>query len=80
MPWLEKINFYFCGKSIKAMNLQSILNPIADFIVWTFVNILEVLGNYPNIIFVLIGFVGLFYWLNIQGKYNKKAEKEGSLK
>ncbi len=62
------------------MNLQSILNPIGDFIVWSFQNILEVLGNAPNVIFVLVGFVGLFYWLKIQGNYNKKAQNEGGLK
>ncbi len=80
MPWLEKINFYFCRKSIKAMNLQSILDPFANFIVWSFENILENLGNLPNVLFVLIGFVGLFYWLKTQGNYNTKAEKEGGLK
>ncbi len=84
MPWLEKINFYFCRKSIKAMNLQSILDPIGDFIVWTFEKVLEPLGELPwvspNNLVIVLGFVGLYYWLKVQGNYNKKAEKEGGLK
>ncbi|HEX4886646.1 MAG TPA: hypothetical protein VFV37_01250 [Luteibaculaceae bacterium] len=62
------------------MNLQSILEPIEAFITWTFVNILENLGNLPNVLFILVGFVGLGYWLKLQGKFNKKAQHDGGLK
>ncbi|MES2627431.1 MAG: hypothetical protein V4616_00555 [Bacteroidota bacterium] len=62
------------------MNLQSILDPIAVVIVWTFENILEVLGNIPNFLFIVVGFVGLFYWLKTQGNYNKKAATTGERK
>ena len=66
------------------MNLQSILDPIEQFIVWTFENVLEPLGNLPwvspNNLFLILGFVGLFYWLKVQGRYNEKANKEGGLK
>lgn len=64
------------------MKLQDILDPIATFIVWTFESILEVLGNSPvtpNLIFIIVGFVGLVYWLRLQGKFNEKA-KSGGLK
>lgn len=62
------------------MNLQDILDPIVVFLKWIFINIFEVLGNIPNYLFIVVGFIGLFYWLNIQKKYNQKAEREGTLK
>ncbi len=62
------------------MNLQDILQPIGDAIVWSFETLLVPLGNYPNTLFTLLGFVGLGIWLKMQGNYNKKAKEEGSLK
>ncbi|HLP13553.1 MAG TPA: hypothetical protein VK177_16575 [Flavobacteriales bacterium] len=46
--------------------------PLAKFFQWSF-GILEALANTPNTIFIIGGFVGLFYWLWLQGKYNKEA-------
>ncbi len=62
------------------MNLQSILDPIAKFMVWTFENIFEPLGNKPNVLFILVGIGGMLYWLNLQRKFNEKADREGGLK
>lgn len=66
------------------MNLQSILDPIERFIVWSFESILEPLGELPwvspNNLVIVLGFVGLFYWLKVQGNYNKKAQSEGGMK
>lgn len=59
---------------------------MTDFIYWlgeafySFFDAFEKLGNTPNYIFVAVGFAGLFIWLNMQRKYNQKAEKEGTLK
>ncbi len=59
---------------------------MTDFIYWlndalnAFFNVFEKLGNIPNYIFIVLGFVGLFYWLNLQKKFNKKAQESGSLK
>lgn len=59
---------------------------MTDFFYWlgdvfyTFFGLLEKLGNIPNYVFIALGFGGLFYWLNLQGKYNKKAQAEGGLK
>ena len=59
---------------------------MTDFIYWlgdvfyAFFGLLEKLGNIPNYAFIALGFGGLFYWLNLQKKYNKKAQGEGSLK
>lgn len=64
--------------------MQYIVEPLGKLIVWTFDNILVPIGDLgaanPNNLFVVLGFVGLFYWLFLQGKYNKKAAQEGTLK
>ncbi|MGB0167364.1 MAG: hypothetical protein ACPF8V_10985 [Luteibaculum sp.] len=62
------------------MNLEEILVPIGEAITWSFETLLVPLGNMPNTIFTILGFVGLAVWLNMQAKYNKKAKQEGSLK
>lgn len=33
------------------------------------------LGNIPNYLFIGLGVVGFFYWLNLQVNYNKAAAK-----
>ncbi len=59
---------------------------MTDFIYWlgdvfyAFFGLLEKLGNIPNYAFIALGFAGLFIWLNMQKKYNKKAQAQGSLK
>ena len=65
--------------------MQYITGPLAAIIKWSFDNILVPIGELPtlvnpNYIFLGIGFIGLIYWLNLQNKYNKKAEREGGLK
>jgi hypothetical protein len=40
----------------------------------------EMVGNLFNYSVIVLGFVGLFYWLNLQKKFNEKAKKEGTLK
>lgn len=34
----------------------------------------EMVGNVFNYACIVLGFVGLFYWLNLQNKYNKQTE------
>ncbi len=71
------------ASKIRAM--QYLTAPIAQFIKWTFDNILVPIGELPallnpNNIFVIIIMLGLGYWLFVQGKFNKKAKSEGQLK
>jgi len=47
---------------------------------YAFFNLFEKLQNLPNMVFVFVGFLLLFWWLGLQNKYTKKAENEGSLK
>ena len=65
--------------------MQYITGPLAAIIKWSFDNILVPIGELPtiinpNYIFLALGFVGLFYWLALQSKYNKKAEQDGGIK
>ena len=53
---------------------------IGDVLQWTFKNLLEPLGNAPNILFTLLGIGGFLYWMFVvQPKYNKKAKDSGGL-
>lgn len=40
----------------------------------------EIVGNIFNYSCIVLGFVGLFYWLNLQKKFNQKAKDNGTLK
>ncbi len=51
-----------------------IVFPLRDGLVWTFDNVLEPTGNILNYTWIVLGFVGLFIWLNMQAKYNAEAE------
>lgn len=41
--------------------------------------ILPALGWLPPLAFSALIFLGLVYWLNLQGKYNRKAKQDGTL-
>ncbi|MCA1751925.1 MAG: hypothetical protein ABR572_06610 [Cryomorphaceae bacterium] len=65
--------------------MQYIVEPIAALILWTFKNLLEPLAELPgllnpNTIFIILIGLGLLYWLFMQQRFNKKADKEGTLK
>ncbi|MDA7580496.1 hypothetical protein N8758_03625 [Crocinitomicaceae bacterium] len=60
------------------MTLDGFFRGLGDVLQWTF-NILE--NDMPTTFLVntgavLLGFVGLFYWLNLQRKFNAQAEKD----
>ena len=58
------------------MNLNGIVNWIADLLVWSFDNILIPIAHLwknPSDLILLLGFVGLFIWLKMQGDFNKEA-------
>jgi hypothetical protein len=42
--------------------------------------ILPILGNLPNVLFIIIGFILLFYWIREMANYNREAEEKGTLK
>jgi len=57
--------------------MQDILYPIGELIQSSFL-ILEALENKFNYAVIVLGFIGLFYWLNLQRKYNKEADENGT--
>ncbi|MBL0314490.1 MAG: hypothetical protein IPP69_01485 [Flavobacteriales bacterium] len=60
------------------MNLQSILNPIADFFQWTFHHLLEPMAHWFNWVCIVFAFVAILYWLRRQRNYTRKAMSEGT--
>lgn len=55
-----------------------------DFVYWlgdvfyAIFGLFEKLGNLPNDAFIVLGFVGLFIWLNMQKKFNAEAKQNPS--
>ncbi len=46
---------------------------IANFFQFIF-GFYDIVGHFCNYLFIIVGFFGLFYWLNYQRKFNKEAE------
>lgn len=61
------------------MNTQEIITPVAKFIEWTFETVLVPLSEPFNAGIVLLGFLGLVFWLNLQKKYSAKAKDKGGI-
>jgi|LakMenEpi03Aug12_release.lakeMendotaPanAssembly.Ray.scaffolds.fasta_scaffold655310_2 hypothetical protein len=59
------------------MNLQDIINPIGDLMTASFEYIIEPLSGLINVAIVVVGAVGLIYWLAAQKKYTDQARREG---
>ena len=54
------------------MSSSTIFHAIGDFLTWTF-GAFEIIGNGFNYAVIVLGFVGLFIWLNKQRKFNAEA-------
>ena len=52
---------------------------IGDLFQWTF-QIFELIGNIVNYSLIILGFVGFFYWMNYQVKFNKMADVPAEVK
>ena len=63
------------------MTLDGIFRGIGGFMQWTFQALENDFGltSIMNILVIVLGFVGLGYWLNFQRKMNAKAKEEGTL-
>ncbi|MEJ6588471.1 MAG: hypothetical protein QNL43_01590 [Crocinitomicaceae bacterium] len=42
---------------------------LGDLFQWTF-GVFEFIGNWVNLIFLIGGFAGFYYWMSIQKKFN----------
>lgn len=61
------------------MNLQSIVYPIADFLTWTFQNILVPMAGAFNWICIVGGIFGIALWLRMQKRFTEKSRSEGGI-
>lgn len=56
------------------MQFKDIVFAIGDFFEWTF-QILPMLGNIPNYIYLAIGFLLFFYWMGQMVKHQRAGEQ-----
>lgn len=61
------------------MNLNDIVEPLADLFTWTF-GILEGLGNSFNWLIIAVMFVLNVIWIKKMGDYNREAKQNGTMK
>ena len=61
------------------MSSTDIFFLIADVFQWTF-QIFELIGNAVNYSLITLGFVGFFYWMNYQVKFNKMSDVPAEIK
>ncbi len=58
------------------MSSSTVFYAIADFMQnYAFIPF-EYIGNIVNYLFLALGFIGMFYWLNWQRKFNQQAEND----
>lgn len=59
------------------MTLDGFFRGIGDFLESTFVLLQEdMIGDKMNYAIIALGFIGLFFWLNTQRKFNNKAKND----
>lgn len=56
------------------MNSNVIFETIGDIILGSTSIVFDNIGNLFNNGAIVLGFIGLFYWLNLQRKCNREAE------
>lgn len=55
------------------MSSKEVFEGLGDVILWSTEILFENVGNIFNTVVIVTGFIGLFYWLNMQKKFNAKA-------
>lgn len=58
--------------------MQQTFFAIGHFLEWTF-KIITSMGWLPVVLVSALLFVGLVYWLMLQGRYNRKAKADNTL-
>jgi|OM-RGC.v1.037116447 hypothetical protein len=56
------------------MQVKDVVYAIGDFFEWTF-QILPVLDNLPNMLFLGIGFILFFYWMAQMAAHARRGER-----
>lgn len=58
--------------------MQDFAFALGHFLEWSF-KILEKMGWLPVTLTSITLFLGIAYWLNLQGKYNRRAKANGTM-
>lgn len=61
------------------MNTQDLINPLAQFIEWTFQTLLLPISDMFNWGVIALGLAGLAFWLRLQSKFNARAKQDGTI-
>lgn len=61
------------------MNMTDVWYGLGHFFQWTF-GMMKALGNGPNLFFWLLIITLIGTWLRMQGKFNKEAKENNTLK
>ena len=69
-----KIFFPNFGAKLQKMQFKYVVYAIGDFFEWTF-GILPILGNLPNLIFLIIGSVLFIYWMMQMRGHSRAGER-----
>jgi len=64
---------------IKIFVMNELFYSIAHIVEESFVMLLEPIGNVFNYLVIVLGLVGLVFWLILQKKYTKKAMDNGEI-
>lgn len=62
------------------MNLQTIIEPIGDLLMWSYKHIIDPVAPIFNWVCIVFLILAIGYWVRRQGKYNRKAAAEGTIK
>lgn len=60
------------------MNSNVIFEGLGEFLLWTTSILFENVGNIFNNAMIVLGFIGLFFWLNVQKKFNQEAKNNSN--
>jgi len=59
------------------MSSTPVFQSIGEFFEWTFL-FFEHVGNHVNEAFVILGFIGIAYWMYRQSKYTAEAKRNST--
>ena len=64
---------------VKISIMNELFYSVAHIVEDSFVLLLEPIGNVFNYLVIVLGLIGLAFWLRLQKKYTKKAIENGDL-
>lgn len=64
---------------VKISIMNELFYSVAHIVEDSFVLLLEPIGNMFNYLVIVLGLIGLVFWLRLQKKYTKKAIENGDL-